>query len=123
MLSCITRKCLFRLFPLLVMGYIALGVPLTHPLLHDLSIEDHAGKHDCTHHRENKDDDSSFRCPICHFLLGSQWLATPIATGMQTNLPFGHLPFADLLLTTDTGPIPAEPRAPPTAIFSTRLIS
>jgi hypothetical protein len=114
MLKIITTKKLNRLLPLLVILYIAIGLPLVHPLLHHPWDDDHSSTKNCAHHhRGAQEDDPSSNCPICSFLSTSQWLTTGFAPGSTTSIQFGTIARVYLLLEIKTDSRQAKPRAPP----------
>ncbi|MGD9007312.1 MAG: hypothetical protein PVG41_05290 [Desulfobacteraceae bacterium] len=115
MLKINAKKKLYRLFPLLVLLYIAIGLPLVHPLLHYPSDDDHDLTHSCAHHHggAHDDDDQTSECPVCHFISTSQWLTTSFAPCTPTSVQFETIAHVYLLPEMDIGLKPIKPRAPP----------
>ena len=114
MLKKLTNTISFSLLPLFSALFIAVGMPLLHPVLHS-----HSENHDtiseyCDEHISAfADEHHELNCPICDFLATRRLYDSgmePIITEIQ---PIGKIISIKNAYLANTGPSQTEPRAPP----------
>jgi hypothetical protein len=121
MLNKLTKIKRCRLFPILVALYIAIGLPLVHPLIYRPWHDDHTSEQNHAHHRGAEGDHQESDCPLCDFISTSQWLATAFAPGTAINFQFGTFAPIYLTLKAEIGSRPSKPRAPPVVADLTKF--
>jgi len=114
MLTKLTDTISFSLLPLFSALFIAVGMPLFHPVLHSHS-ENHdiISEHCDAHISALADNDHELYCPICDFLATRQLYDSgmePSITGIQ---PIGNVISIKNVFLAKTGLSLTEPRAPP----------
>ena len=114
MLSKLTIIVPYNLLSLLAILFIAVGMPLVHPLLHS-HLEHHhiSAGHGVDHFQAMSDEDKAHECPICEFLATSQLYDTGLGLIITDNEPIGKIVSINRIFLVKTCPLQAEPRAPP----------
>ena len=103
-----------NLLPLVVIFYIAIGMPLVHPFFHDHIDHDHISQCHCAEHlREKFCEDDYHECPICNFLATITLHIAELPPSIIGQGQLGNIDYAYQSLQIKTGLKPIEPRAPP----------
>ena len=109
-----TNRISFSLLPLFSALFIAVGMPLLHPVLHS-----HSENHDIiSEHRDEHisvlaDEDPALYCPICDFLATRQLYDSGTAVIITAIQPIGKIISINNVFLAKTRPLQTEPRAPP----------
>ena len=114
MLTKLTDTIPFSLFPLFSVLFIAVGMPLLHPVLHSHSknyciISEHCDQHISAF----SDEDHELNCPICGFLATSQLYDTGMAPIIAEIKPADKIISTKNFFLAKIHPLQIEPRAPP----------
>ena len=114
MLRRITDTAPYSLIPLLAILFIAVGMPLLHPVLHS-HLEHHHLNGGCGdgHLPAISDKDQAHKCPTCDFLATSQLHVTVLDRIVTHNEAVCYLLFTNQTFWGMICPSPTEPRAPP----------
>ena len=104
----------FSLLPLFSALFIAVGMPLFHPVLHSHSenngiITEHCDKHISA----LVGDDHELNCPICDFLAIRQLYNSGMAPIITEIQPIGKIISIKNVFLAKTYPFQSEPRASP----------
>ena len=114
MLSRLIHAGLCNGLALMAIAFIAVGMPLVHPALHD--DLDHRG-HDTAHCGAQvpatQDEGHAHECPLCDFLATSQWLTAAGPPLIALDGPIGNNLSGYPLFIGIAPSIPLQPRAPP----------
>ncbi len=104
----------FSLLPLFSVLFIAVGMPLLHPILHSHS-ENHyiISKHYDEHIFAFTDEDHELNCPICDFLATSQLYDIGMELTIAEINPADKIVSANNFFLAKPHPLQIEPRAPP----------
>jgi len=114
MLTKLTDTVSFSLLPLFSALFIAVGMPLFHPVLHS-----HSENHDIILERYDEhisalaDDDHELNCPICDFLATRQLYNSGTESIITEMKPAGNIISIKNVFLAKTRPTQTEPRAPP----------
>ena len=114
MLTKLTDTISFSLLPLFSALFIAVGMPLLHPVLHSHSenyyiISEHYDKRISAF----ADEDHELNCPICDFLATSQLYDTGIESIIAENHLADEIILIKNIFSAKIHPLQIEPRAPP----------
>ena len=114
MLTKLTDTISFSLLPLFSVLFIAVGMPLLHPVLHSHSENYHIiSEHRDEHIPAFANKDHELNCSICDFLATSQLYDT----GIEFIIAEDHLADEIILIknifSAKIHPLQIEPRAPP----------
>jgi hypothetical protein len=114
MLTKLTDTISFNLLSLLSSLFIAVGMPLLHPILHSHSenchiISEHCGEPISAF----TDEDHELNCPICDFLATSQLYDTGKVLTITGIEPAGNIISIKDVFLAKTFPMQIESRAPP----------
>ena len=114
MLIKLTNTIFFSLLPLFSALFIAVGMPLLHPVLHSHSenyyiISEHYDKRISAF----ADEDHELNCPICDFLATSQLYDTGIEPIIAEINPADKIILIKNIFLAKIHPLQIEPRAPP----------
>ena len=114
MLKKLTHRISFCLLPLFSVLFIAVGMPLVHPVLHSHS-ENHGiiSEHCDEHVSALVDEDYELNCPICEFLATRQLYDTGMAPSITEIQPIGKIISIKNVFLAKTGLSLTGPRAPP----------
>jgi hypothetical protein len=118
MLKKLTDTATCSLIAILATLFIAVGIPLVHPILHD-----HLGQHHIGVHHEGKRfwaasyQSKTHACPLCDFLATSQLHKANSAGTITEGEPVGFIVSANQIILVNSYPLRAEPRAPPAFSF------
>lgn len=108
------KKGRFNLIPLLVMLYIAAGVPLIHPVLHDHLNHGQTGAAPFAEpFLTSPDQEKEHDCPICSFLATNQWHAASFIPAIAAGEQLGSIASKKPFFPIKTDSKISEPRAPP----------
>ena len=114
MLTKLTDTISFRLFPLFSALFIAVGMPLLHPVLHSHSENHHIiSEHYGEHISAIADEDHGLNCLICAFLATSQLDDTGMEPNVAENKPADKIRSIKKIFLAKTHQLQIEPRAPP----------
>ena len=114
MLTKLNDTISFSLLPLFSALFIAVGMPLLHPVLHShsenyLIISEHCGGHIFAF----ADEDHERNCPICDFLATSQLYDAGMEPIIAEIKPADKIASIKNVFLAKTHPLQIEPRAPP----------
>ena len=114
MLIKLTDTISFSLLPLFSVLFIAVGMPLLHPVLHSHSENYHI----ISEHHDKRisafaDEDHKLNCPICDFLATSQLYDTGIESIIAENHLADEIILIKNIYSVKIHPLQIEPRAPP----------
>ena len=114
MLKKLTNRISFRLLPLFSALFIAVGMPLFHPVLHSHS-ENHGiiSEHCDEHISVLADEDHELNCPICDFLATRQLYDSGMEPSITEMKPAGNIISIKKVFLAKTRPTQTDPRAPP----------
>jgi hypothetical protein len=114
MLKKLTNRISFSLLPLFSVLFIAVGMPLFHPVLHSRS-ENHGiiWEHCDEHISALADEDHELNCPICDFLATRQLYDTGMAPSITRIQPIGNIISIKKVFLAKSDLSQTEPRAPP----------
>jgi hypothetical protein len=114
MLTKLTDTISFSVLPLLSALFIAVGMPLLHPVVHSHSENYRTNSE---HHDEHisvfADEDHEPNCPICGFLATSKLYDTGKGCTITVIEPVGKSVSIKNIFLAKTFPLQIEPRAPP----------
>ena len=114
MLTKLTDAISLRLLALLSALFIAAGMPLLHPVVHNHSESDHIiSEHHDEHISVFADENHKPNCPICGFLATSQLYDTGKGPTITEIEPVGNIISIKDVFLAKTFPMQIEPRAPP----------
>jgi hypothetical protein len=114
MLTKLTDTVSFSLLPLFSVLFIAVGMPLLHPVLHSHSENYHiVSEHGDEHIPAFAKKDHELNCSICDFLVTSQLHNTGIEPIITENNPGAKIILINNVFLAKTHPLQIEPRAPP----------
>jgi len=110
----LTVQVPYILLPLLAILFIAVGMPLIHPVLHS-SLEHHqiSVGHGAGQFLSMPDKDKAYECPICDFLATIQLYDTSSELIITEKEPIGTIFSIYQFCLVKTCLILSEPRAPP----------
>ena len=114
MLTKLTDTISFRLIPLFSVLFIAVGMPLLHPIIHshsenDCIIPEHCNKHISAF----ADEGHELNCSICGFLATNQLYDTGIESIIAENHLADKIILINNFFLAKIHPLQIEPRAPP----------
>jgi len=114
MLRKLTDTFFYNLLPLLAGLFIAVGMPLLHPILHSHSenyhiISEHCGEHISAFAYE----DHELNCPICDFQATNQLYDAGMVRIIANIKPADKIASIKNIFLAKTHPLQIEPRAPP----------
>jgi len=114
MLKKLINRISFSLLPLFSVLFIAVGMPLFHPVLHSHS-ENHGIilEHCDEHISALADEDHELNCPICEFLAMRQLYDSGMEPSITEIQPIGNIISIKNVFLAKTGLSLTEPRAPP----------
>jgi hypothetical protein len=114
MLKKVTNRISFSLLPIFSAFFIAVGMPLFHPVLHSHS-ENHdiISQHCAVHISALADEDHEIKCPICDFLATRQLYDSGMAPIITEIQPIGNIISIKNVFLAKIGLSQTEPRAPP----------
>jgi hypothetical protein len=114
-----TDRVRFSLLSLLAILFIAVGMPLAHPALHNhLDHQLMSVAHGVEHFRAVPDEDKAHACPLCTFLATIQLHGSGLSPIIATNELLGKIVSANHIFFAKPRPLQAEIRAPPVSTFS-----
>lgn len=114
MLTKLIETSSFSLLPLLSALFIAVGMPLLHPVLHSHSENNHiVSEHYDEHISAFEDEEHGKNCRICDFLATSQLKDTGMEPIVAENNPADKIISIKNIFLAKTHPLQIEPRAPP----------
>ncbi|MGD8901640.1 MAG: hypothetical protein PVF39_16250 [Desulfobacterales bacterium] len=114
MLTKLTDMISFSLLHLFSAFFVAVGMPLLHPVLHSHSENYHIISEQCGQDISAlADEDHELNCPICDFLATSQLYDTGMEPIIAENNPAGTIVLIKNIFLARTHPMQIEPRAPP----------
>lgn len=114
MLTKLTKPISFSLLPFFSAFFVAVGMPLLHPVLHSHSENYHIiSEHYDEHRSALAVEDHELNCPICDFLATSQLYDTGMEPIIAENNPAGTIVLIKNIFLARTHPMQIEPRAPP----------
>ena len=108
----------YSLFSLLAVLFIAIGMPLVHPVLHQHL--DHRHIHadgDVKHLATIQDDEKDRECSICDFLATYQLHSSGLGLIITANEWVGRVAQTHQIFLVQIGPFSAKSRAPPASIL------
>ena len=115
MLTKLTDTISFSLLPFLSALFIAVGMPLLHPVLHSYSENYHIVSEHCDEHISVfANEDHEPNCPICDFLATSQLYDTGIGRTITEIEPVGKIISIKNIFLAKTHPLQIERHAMPT---------
>ena len=114
MLTKLTDTVSFSLLPLYSVLFIAVGMPVLHPILHSHSencgiVPEHCDRHISAF----ADEDHEPNCLICDFLVTSQLYDTGMEPINTENKPADKVILIKNVFLAKTHPLQIVPRAPP----------
>ena len=114
MLPKLTDTIFFSLLPLFSSLFIAVGMPLFHPILHSHSENHYIISEHCDEHISAfADEDHERNCSICDFLATSQLYDAGMEPIIAENKPADKIASIKNVFLAKTHPLQIEPRAPP----------
>jgi hypothetical protein len=114
MLTKLTDAVSFRLLPLFSILFLAVGMPVLHPILHSHSENSYINSEHCDQHISAfADEDHELNCPICDFLATSQLNDTGMEPIIAENNLADKIVLIKNIFLAKTRPLQIEPRAPP----------
>ena len=114
MLTKLTDTIPFSLLPLFSVLFIAVGMPLLHPILHSHSENYHIiSEHRDEHIPAFANKDHELNCSICDFLATSQLYDTGIRRTITEIEPVGKIISIKNFFLANIQAFQFEPRAPP----------
>ena len=102
---------------MLVMLYLAIGLPVVHSLLHHNVDEDPTHSESCPHHHETEHEEQAAPCPICKFLSTSPWFASGQAVSFVPYTQLGTIIPIEIRFAVEGDTLKINPRAPPISVF------
>jgi len=118
MLTKLTDTVSFSLLPLFIVLFIAVGMPLLHPVLHSHSENYHIiSEHRDEHIPAFANKDHGLNCSICDFLATSQLYDTGIESIIAENHLTDEIISIKNIFSAKLHPLKIEPRAPPIRNF------
>ena len=118
MLKKLTDTVSCSLIAILAILFIAVGIPLVHPILHD-----HLGQHHIGAHHDGKRfwkasyQGKTHACPFCDSLATNQLHSADSGGTIAECEPVGFIVSANHIILVKSYPLRAEPRAPPAFSF------
>ena len=113
-----TDAAYFDLLPLLAALFIAVGMPLVHPVLHSHLEHDHISTgHRNEHGFAGRYEDYGPMCPVCDFLATSHWYASGPCRFSTENEPFDKIVSLNEVFLPTACPPHSQSRAPPVFAF------
>jgi len=117
MLKKLTDTASCSLIAILAILFIAVGIPLVHPILHDHPGQNHIGvHHDGKRFWTASNQGKTHGCPLCDFLATIQLHSADTGGTIAEGEPVGFIVFANHIILIKSYPPRAEPRAPPVFI-------
>ena len=114
MLRKLTETIHHSLPPFLAILFIAVGMPVIHPALHDHEEKHHIrANHEAAHLLKKIDDNRAHVCPICDFLVTGQLYNAGSSRIIEENRQIGKVVSKNHIFYMKTCPLEAAPRAPP----------
>jgi hypothetical protein len=114
MLKKLTDTIPFSLLPLFSVLFIAVGMPLLHPILHsDSKNYDIISEHCDQHISVFADEDHELNCPICDFLAASQLYDSGMEPIIVEIKPADKIISIKNFISAKPHPLRIKPRAPP----------
>jgi hypothetical protein len=114
MLTKLNDTISFSLLPLFSVLFIAVGMPLLHPVLHSHSENYHIILEHCGQHISAlADEDHELNCPICDFQATSQLYDAGMEPIIAEINPDDKIASIKNVILAKTHPLQIEPRAPP----------
>ena len=114
MLTKLTDTISFSLPPLISVFFLAVGMPVLHPILHSHSENSYINlEHGDQHISAFADEDHELNCPICDFLATSQLYDTGMEPIIAENSPADKIVLIKNIFLARTHSLQIEPRAPP----------
>jgi len=118
MLKKLTDTVSCSLIAILAILFIAVAIPLVHPILHDhLGLDYSGGRHDGTLDWTASYQDKTHTCPLCDFLATNQLHSADSGAITAECEPVGFIVSANHIILVKSYPLRAEPRAPPVFSF------
>jgi hypothetical protein len=118
MLKKLTDTVSCSLIAMLAILFVAVGIPLVHPILHDHLGHHHIGaRHDRECFQATRHQGRTSECPFCDFLATNQLQSADSGGTIAEGEPVGFIMSANHIILVKSYPLLAEPRAPPAFSF------
>jgi hypothetical protein len=119
MLRKLTDTVSYNLLSLLAVLFIAVGMPLLHPVLHNHFEHYHIiENHGAEQHSEIPSKDKEYECSICDFRATNQFFVSGLAPIMPAGEPLGiTLSIIPIFFLVKVRSTQTKPRAPPNCTY------